>query len=268
MTGIFILGLIIFIALGVGLFLLMSSPKNLGGWRYHGQHPMGNLMTPYPYDHRGGSFWGHGGFSGHGGFGGHGFWGQNILQGGNLEVNRENREETVESYKQQIIIEEDHRLYLNNLASALIIILAFSIFFLLIGSFAYYYYSNLISEPFNSQKVLYGVLTLLPFGFLLISLIFSVRAFKLNYPMLFLPGFDKTFSQFGADTSILPLIKDEDSKWEFQLKKLIEQFNLIVEINQRKQSSLSYSKMIFLFGFISALPLIFMTVGRYFHLAL
>jgi hypothetical protein len=254
MTGIFILGLIIFIALAVGLFLLIGGPKHLGSWRHFGQHYLGSSLSPYAFDYR------------YGVFPGTGFYGQVPVQSGNLDLTMEKKEDAVESYKQQIVFEEDHRLYLNNIASALIIILAFSIFFLLIGSFAYYYYSNLIVEPVNSQKLLYGVLILIPFGFLMISLVFAARAFKLNYPVLLGPGFDKTFVQFGADTSVLAYHKDDESKIEFQLRKLIEQFNFIVEINQRKKSSLTYAKMIFLFAFISALPLIFITVGNYFNL--
>ena len=238
MTGIFIIGLILFLGLGIGLFLLIGNGNGMMN-PYHG-HSRGPEFRRFPF---------------------------HPVQAGNVPINPDNKEEVAEVYQQQLVYEEERRDYMNNFAIALIVMLSFSLFFLLVGGLVYYNYTDFPVEKLNTRILLFLLLLFIPLVLFFVGLLYAIRAFRLNVPMLSVYGYDRAYSQLGLESTILGLVKDEETKEKIHLAKLVDQFNLTLEINNRKQSSLSYAKVIFLFALISVLPLVIMIVTDYFQIS-
>lgn len=241
MTGVFIIGLLLFLGLAVGLFLI------LGGNNGNGQSIffMGN--QPWTQYRRQNQL-------------------TQTLQAGNLPLTEENQEEATEVYKHQLYAEEERRYFLNNMGIGLVVVLAFSLFFLLVGSLVYYHFAGFRSEQVNSRFLLYIVLVFLPFVLYFIGLLLAIKGFKLNIPFYQVPGYDRVYSQLGVENTILNLLKEETSRGKLALAKLVEQFNLMLELNNRKQTLISYAKYTFLFGVIATLPLVILIVADYFNM--
>ena len=154
-----------------------------------------------------------------------------------------NIEDTINEYREKLLIEEQKRIEINNSAIVIIILSLFMLLSMFIGGLILPWIHQLTWYKFTVRKFLFGLFYLSAFILFIISLSYALQSYSQLSNILL--DIERTF---------------KETKEKVMLDKLYARFLYEYKQNEIKQSNIRLSKTLLIIGFLLLLPVIVIVI--------